>query len=123
MPIYEYDCSACGERTEITASIAADPAAVTCSACGSREVRRHYGAVAIVGSRRAAPAPGELRAVDPGDMTRDLARRYARSTGDPAIAEISRRAEHGAGPDEVQEIVKEAKADRETRTRKGGAAT
>jgi putative FmdB family regulatory protein len=123
MPIYEYDCDACGERTEVSASMAADPAAVSCSACGSREVRRHYGSVAIVTGRPAGPAPGELRRVDGGDMTRDLARRYARNTKDPAIVEISRRAERGAGPDELQQIVKEAKEDRATRARKGGAAT
>jgi len=123
MPVYEYDCAACGERTEITASMAAETDAVTYSACGSADVRRHYGSVAIVGSRHAAPAPGALRAVDGGDLTRDVARRYARDTKDPAIAEISRRAERGAGPDELRQIVNEAKADRETRARKGGAAT
>lgn len=123
MPIYEYDCSACGERVEVRAALAAGPVDVTCTSCGSRDVRRHYGAVAIVGSRRVAPAPGELRAVDGGDLTRNVARRYARSTGDGALAEVARRAEQGAGPAELHDIVKEAKADRANRARKGRAAS
>jgi putative FmdB family regulatory protein len=122
MPIYEYDCSGCGERFEIRAGIAEGPGDVICAACGSPDVRRHYGSVAIVGSRRAAPAPGELRAVDGGDLTRDVARRYAKSTGDRAVTEVARRAEQGAGPGELHDIVREAKADRETRARKGRGA-
>jgi putative FmdB family regulatory protein len=123
MPIYEYDCSECGERTEIKVSVTAETGAVACAACGSPKVRRHYGSVAIVSGRPAGPAPGELRAVDPGALTRDVARRYATNTKDPAIVEISRRAERGAGPDELHAIAQEAKADRETRAKKGGAAT
>jgi putative FmdB family regulatory protein len=123
MPIYEYDCAECGERTEVKGSMANEAGAVTCAACGSPKVRRHYGSVAIVTGRPAGPAPGELRVADPGALTRDVARRYARDTKDPAIVEVSRRAEHGAGPDELHAIVQEAKADRESRAKKGGAAT
>ena len=121
MPTYEYDCSACGERLEIRASIADERArGVHCTECDSPDVRRHYGAVAIVGSRRAAPAPGELRPVDGGDLTRDVARRYAKNTGEPAMKEIARRAERGDGPAELHELVREVKAGREHEANKQG---
>ncbi len=123
MPIYEYDCSACGERIEIRAGMEAGPGDVACTACGSRDVRRHYGSVAIVGGHAAPRQAGELRVVDGGDLTRDVARRYAKGTGDAAVTEVARRAEQGAGPAELHDIVKEAKADRATRARNGRAAT
>lgn len=123
MPTYEYDCSACGERFEIRASIADERARdIRCTECDSPDVRRHYRAVAIVGTRRAAPAPGELRQVDGGDLTRDVARRYAKNTGDGAMKEIARRAELGDGPAELHELVREVKADRAHQANKRGGA-
>ena len=123
MPIYEYDCTACGARVEIKASLDAGPVDVTCTECDSPEIRRHWGSVAIVAGRRATgPSTGELRPVDAGDLTRNVAQRYAKGTGDSAVAEVARRAEQGAGPAELHDIVREAKADRETRARKGGTS-
>lgn len=123
MPTYEYDCSACGERFEIRVSIADQRVRdIRCAECDSPDVRRHYGAVAIVGDRRAAPAPSELRQVDGGDLTRDVARRYAKNTGDGAMKEIARRAERGDGPAELHELVREVKADREHQANKRGGA-
>ncbi len=122
MPTYEYDCSSCGERFEIRASAAELPRAPLCSECGSPDVRRYYGSVAFVGSRRASSAPGELRAADPGALTRNVARRYASSTADGAVKEVARRAERGAGPAELHDFVREVKADRETKAGKGRRA-
>ena len=123
MPTYEYDCSACGARVEVKGSLDTGPVDVACTECGSADLRRHWGSVAIVAGRRpAAPSTGELRPVDGGDLTRDVAQRYAKSTGDAAVAEVARRAEQGAGPAELHDIVREAKADRETRARKGGTS-
>jgi putative regulatory protein, FmdB family len=122
MPTYEYDCSDCGERFEIRASIADERARdIRCTECDSPGVRRHYGAVAIVGNRRAGPAPGELRQTDAGDLTRDVARRYGKDTGDGAMKEIARRAERGDGPAELHELVREVKADREHQANKRGS--
>jgi putative FmdB family regulatory protein len=112
MHIYEYDCSACGERVEIRAGVADGPADVTCAACGSPNLRRHYGAVAIVGSRRQARAPGELRAVDGGDLTREspvatrarsaaVGGRHAAERGGPAKLHESSggKADRATGPE------------------------
>ena len=62
MPTYEYDCSACGERFEIRAGIAeARPREIRCTECDSPDVRRHFGAVTIVGTPQSASfTPGSL---------------------------------------------------------------
>lgn len=46
MPIYEYACTACGERTEAKQSFD-DPPLQTCSHCGGR-LRKLYSPVGIV---------------------------------------------------------------------------
>jgi putative FmdB family regulatory protein len=132
VPIYEFDCTTCGERIEVRASVATGPGVVTCPECGSPDVRRYWGSVTILGasaatgaartSARPAPEPGALRAVDGGDLIRNVARQYVK-TGDKAVAEVARRAEAGAGPAELQDIVREAKSDRDNRMSKGRAAT
>jgi putative FmdB family regulatory protein len=115
MPIYEYDCQACGERFEIRGSIAQGPLDVRCPECAGRDVRRHYGSVSVVHGRggRHTPQPGELRPADPSRLTVDVARRYAAHTGDSAMTEIARRADAGAGPAELHEFVQGVKADRQ----------
>jgi putative FmdB family regulatory protein len=118
MPIYEYDCLACGWRFEISGSIAQGPGDARCPDCDSGEVRRHYGSLAVVHHGRRTPAPGELRPVDPGRLTGDVARRYAASTKDSAMTEVARRVDAGAGPAELREFVREVKADRQIRDRK-----
>jgi putative FmdB family regulatory protein len=133
MPVYEFDCGMCGERIEVRASIAAGPGTVACPECGSEDVRRYWGSVMILGAhstaaaaRRSAPEgpePGALRPADGGDLTRNVARQYAKGTGDLAVAEVARLAEAGAGPGELHDIVREAKSDRESRMSKGRVAT
>jgi putative FmdB family regulatory protein len=119
VPIYEYDCLACGERFEIRGSIEQGPGNVRCPSCDAGNVRRHYGAVSVVRPGRRTPASGELRPVDPSRLTGDVARRYAAKTGDSAMTEVARRADAGAGPAELKELVREVKSDRQTRDRKG----
>lgn len=46
MPIYEYACTACGERTEAKQSFS-DPPLDTCSICGGK-LRKLYSPVGIV---------------------------------------------------------------------------
>jgi putative FmdB family regulatory protein len=63
MPLYDYDCSACGRRFEAIHGVYGDPPA-TCPLCGSGPVRKAIAAPAVhyKGSgwakkeRRAAPA-------------------------------------------------------------------
>ncbi len=119
MPIYEYDCSGCGRRFEIRASAPQSPGELRCPECRSARVRRYYGSVALVSRSRGRtaaeptrdPAPGELRTADAGDLTRNVARRYAAGTADRALKEVARRAERGDGPAELHELVRELKSE------------
>jgi len=115
MPIYEYDCLACGERFEISGSVAQGPRDARCPVCDGGDVRRHFGSLAVIHRGRRTPVPGELRPVDPGRLTADVARRYAAGTGDSAMTEVARRVDAGAGPAELKEFVSEVKADRQIR--------
>jgi len=56
MPIYEYACSACGERFDRLQGMTAapDPA---CPSCGAGESRRLISLVAGLGSSSSSPAP------------------------------------------------------------------
>lgn len=130
MPVYEYTCPACGERFEIRASEPARPADLACPACGAVGVSRYYGSVSLLArsreraASRAAPDPsaGALRTADPGDLTRDVARRYARAGADSATREVARRAERGDGPAELKEFVKDVKSQRESKGSSGRPA-
>jgi putative FmdB family regulatory protein len=46
MPLYDYDCSACGRRFEAIHGVDADPPA-SCPLCGSGPVRKAFAAPAI----------------------------------------------------------------------------
>lgn len=40
MPIYEYECTACGEKFELRRSITASDSDIECPACGTTHPRR-----------------------------------------------------------------------------------
>jgi putative FmdB family regulatory protein len=114
MPLYEYDCLACGERFEIAGSVRQEDRKARCPNCDGDDVRRHYGSVAVLHHGHRTSAPGELRPADPARLTGDVARRYASSTGDSAMSEVARQVDAGAGPAELQEFVRGVKAERHT---------
>ena len=114
MPLYEYDCLACGERFEISGSLGQERRDIRCPNCDDDEVRRHYGSIAFLHPGRRTPGQGELRPADPARLTGDVARRYASGTGDTAITEVARKIDAGAGPAELQEFVRGVKAERHT---------
>ena len=118
MPRYEYDCLKCGERFEVSGSISLGPHDARCPKCDSGDVRRHYGSLAVIHHGQRTPAPGELRPVDPGRLTANVARGYAASMKDSAMTEVARRVDAGAGPAELREFVRDVKADRQIRDRK-----
>lgn len=55
MPLYEYECGACGARFERLVSIAAADGA-SCPHCGAAQVRRLLSVIAGVTGRAEAPA-------------------------------------------------------------------
>ena len=84
MPLYDYDCSACGRRFEAIHGVYGDPPA-TCPLCGSGPVRKTISAPAFhfKGSgwakkeRRATPSPS-------GGSTTDGAEGGSTATDDAA---------------------------------------
>lgn len=50
MPIYEYQCRACGERFEHFARSTRDRGPRRCPACGSPEIERQFSTFAARGS-------------------------------------------------------------------------
>jgi len=47
MPIYEYQCAACGKTTEVITLASGPGDVVQCAACGSQEMAKKMSAVAI----------------------------------------------------------------------------
>jgi putative FmdB family regulatory protein len=78
MPLYDYDCSACGRRFETIHGVHDDPPTV-CPLCGSGPVRKAFAAPAVhfKGSgwakkeRRAKPASTAASAGESGDGSSD----------------------------------------------------
>ena len=63
MPIYEYQCAACGEQFELFLRSATQKAASTCPKCGSLEVKKTvslFGVSGIGGSRAGAASCGPV---------------------------------------------------------------
>ena len=56
MPIYEYECTKCGERFELRRSIADSDSEVKCPKCGAEEPRRVF-SVFATGSSSGTCAP------------------------------------------------------------------
>lgn len=55
MPLYDYDCRACGARFDVLVGMShADD--VVCARCGSADVKRLLPVIAGLGGRAAAPA-------------------------------------------------------------------
>jgi len=50
MPIYEYECTKCGERFELRRSIADSDSEVKCPKCGAEKPRRIFSTFATASS-------------------------------------------------------------------------
>ena len=61
MPVYEYDCEACGAITEALRKMADADAGLACESCGSTKTRRRHSTFMARGSeggRMALPVSG-----------------------------------------------------------------
>ena len=56
MPIYEYECSSCGQRFELRRGIADSDSEIKCPKCGAERPRRGFSVFAM-GSSGGACAP------------------------------------------------------------------
>ena len=64
MPIYEYDCAACGEDFEDLVLGAADD--VACPGCGSEDVAKRFSVFGVSTDTRAPEAPPAGEFCGPG---------------------------------------------------------
>ena len=99
MPIYDYDCAACGRRFELVHGVHADPP-TTCPLCGKGPIRKAISAPAVhyKGSgwakkeRRATSTPGSSKSSAEGGATAD-------STGDATASTPSKTSESTTSSD------------------------
>lgn len=111
MPIYEYECGACGRTSVFLVRSLASSSRPACPKCGARSLKR-----AISRFSAARPAPrggvggGEPRVpdgLDEGDpralgrMMRDLAGREGAPV-EPEMDEMIRRLEAGEDPEDIE---------------------
>lgn len=92
MPIYEYECSTCGERFDkLIRSLSRIPAEIPCPACQSSETRRLISAPAI----RSGDGGGESEAAADSSPTKPAV--FGRKELNEALAkkkELRERAAH-----------------------------
>jgi putative FmdB family regulatory protein len=97
MPLYDYDCSACGRRFEVIHRVDADPPA-SCPLCGSGPVRKAFAPPTIVfkGSgwakkeRRATAASKKDGAVEGGEPASETPGDKTPAAPDPTAAKGSK---------------------------------
>ncbi len=56
MPIYEYECTKCGERFELRRSMSDSDQKVKCPRCGAEDSRRVFSAFATTSGGSCAPS-------------------------------------------------------------------
>ena len=103
MPLYDYDCAACGRRFEAIHGVYSDPPPA-CPLCGSGPVRKAIGAPAVhyKGSgwakkeRRAKPASASATAAEGGEGSSDSSSEDATSTTKDAKTPTSKTRSSGS---------------------------
>jgi putative FmdB family regulatory protein len=101
VPLYDYDCAACGRRFEVIHGLN-DPAPEHCPLCGKGPVRKAFAAPAIhfkgsgwAKKERRAAAKSRSSASDAGESSETGEKSDKSDKGDKA-AETSKPAEEGA---------------------------
>ena len=112
MPVYEYDCAACGRRSSILfrtfTTVEESP---HCRHCDAAALTRVPSRPALIHTGGGTDDGGELRAVDPRRAVESMTRQYDKSGVDPgrAFEEVARRAAAGDSPSTLKEMVSEAR--------------
>ena len=122
MPIYEYVCRACGQRSSLLfrsfGSVEKKP---RCPHCQSLKLDRALSKPAPVRvARAAADSSGELRAVDPRKAVENISRQYDQIGVDPGsgFEEVAKLAARGDSPETLKEAVQEARQTEKNKTAK-----
>lgn len=117
MPIYEYICRACGRRPRLFLSYAEyDRAAPACPHCGSADLKRRVGRVAVTRSEGASRddlmSGDSLEGLedDPramGRFMRQMSREMGEEMGDE-FDEVAGRLESGESPESIERSMPES---------------
>ncbi len=110
MPIYEYQCQACGQVSEILVRSSTGPLDLHCQSCAATNLTRLVSRPALIRSQGRA-GPGELRPMDPRKAVENMSRMYDQSGVDPGqgFREVAQRAAAGDSPHTLKEVIKEAR--------------
>jgi len=112
LPIYEYECGACGRRSSILfRTFSGVEESPRCRHCDSDALARVPSRAGLIQARSGSSDTGELRAVDPRRAVENMSRQYDRAGIDPGrgFEEVARRAAAGDDPQTLKEIVGEAR--------------
>lgn len=115
MPFYEYRCRACHKRARLFFTYAEyDSAEPACPHCGSRQLQRRIGRIAVAKSEDARmdnlmddPSLAGLDEEDPralGQFMRKMSREMGEDLGDE-FGEVVDRLERGQSPDEIEQAL------------------
>lgn len=120
MPIYEYECKACGQISEILMRTLREPQELHCPRCNSVELARLVSRPGLIRSQ-GRTEPGSLRPVDPRKAVEGMSRMYDQSGVDPGqgFREVAQRAAAGDSPDTLKEMITEVKQ-KEAASKKAG---
>ncbi|MCL4298785.1 MAG: zinc ribbon domain-containing protein [Anaerolineae bacterium] len=110
MPIYEYECKACGQIFEVLMRTSSEPPELHCQNCNGTELARLVSRPGLIRSQGRAEA-GELRPVNPRKAVENMSRMYDQSGVDPGqgFREVAQRAAAGDSPDSLKEMITEVK--------------
>ena len=122
MPIYEYKCQECGRIFDLLIRTEAQAETPHCKYCDSTALKRLVSRPGLVRSKNSDNA-GQMRSVDPRRAVENMSRTYDQSGIDPGkgFEEVAKRAAAGDSPQELKEVVKEARKNEGLTTKKDSA--
>jgi putative FmdB family regulatory protein len=113
MPIYEYQCQACGQQSSLLfASLSKIEKKPHCPHCNSVRMNRLLSAPARIRVKRSASErSGNLKSVEPRQAIEQAAQSYDDAGIDPGrgFEEVAQRVRTGDSPEDLQQAVAEAR--------------
>jgi putative FmdB family regulatory protein len=126
VPIYEYACKACGKKSSLLfSSFATVEKKPHCPHCDSLRLSRLVSRPALIRVSGGAPDSGELRAVNPRLAVENLSRQYDQNGIDAGreFDDVARRAAAGDSPENLHELVSDARRNRAMKKKSAGRSS
>lgn len=112
MPVYEYECRACGRRSSILFrtfdSVEESP---RCRHCDAAALTRLPSRPALIKSASRSESGGELRVMDPRRAVEGMSRHYDQAGIDPGrgFEAVAERVARGDSPETLKEMIGEVR--------------